>query len=515
MSGSSERRELEHLRDAVGDLIGFGFEQERLEQLGAAVRGRVSELGMSGLDEYIARLRAPQHRAVEVPALAALITVTETFFYRSYDQVRAFIELVVPAQLARRGEQLKVLSVGCASGEEPYTLAIALVEAFPNVGAWDLAIAGMDVNQGMLKKALSGRYSAWSLRSTPDAIRERYFQRIGTDYQLSREIMNMVVFKEQNLAEQGAWPFETFGADAVFCRNVIMYFSPDVMRRVVAKVTHSLSPGGHLFLGHAETLRGLSHDYHLCHTHNTFYYQKRSEPADTTLREPMRGAPEREQNPPLESIPGTTSWFEAIQAASRRVSEMADLHDSSPKGPTKLEELRPAPSPAPQRLLTQVLELVTRERFSEALALLEAMPADTTAHPDALLLSAVLLTNNGKIADAERACGKLLDVDDLNAGAHYLKALCREHAGDDSGAAEHDRIAMHLDPSFSMPRLHAGLLAKRGGDRLAARRELAQALVLLEREEAARLVLFGGGFSRDALTTLCRTELARLGEARR
>jgi chemotaxis protein methyltransferase CheR len=161
--------------------------------------------------------------------------------------------------------------------------------------------------------------------------------------------------------------------------------------------------------------------------------------------------------------------------------------------------------------LGRIFDLVERERFEEALARLERLPAAAGAHPDALLLSAVLLTNAGRLADAERACRRLLELDELHAGAHYLTALCREHAGDASGAAEHDRMAVHLDPSFAMPHLHAGLVAKRRGALGTARHELEQALMLLEREDTSRLVLFGGGFSRAALTALCRSELGRLG----
>jgi chemotaxis protein methyltransferase CheR len=152
-----------------------------------------------------------------------------------------------------------------------------------------------------------------------------------------------------------------------------------------------------------------------------------------------------------------------------------------------------------------------RERFADARALLEALPPAAGKHPDALLFSAVLLTNDGRVADAERACERLLELDELHAGAHYLKALCREHAGDTRGALEHDEVAVHLDPTFAMPHLHAGLMARRAGDALVARRELGQARALLEREETSRLVLFGGGFSREALTALCRTELGKLG----
>ena len=152
-----------------------------------------------------------------------------------------------------------------------------------------------------------------------------------------------------------------------------------------------------------------------------------------------------------------------------------------------------------------------RERFADALELLSALPPESHAEPDALLLRAVLLANSGKLEEAETSCGRLLALDELNAGAHYVMALCREHAADAAGAIEHDRTAIYLDAGFAMPHLHLGLMARRAGDDAAARLELSLALVLLAREDASRLLLFGGGFSRDTLVALCRAELRAVG----
>jgi chemotaxis protein methyltransferase CheR len=105
-------------------------------------------------------------------------------------------------------------------------------------------------------------------------------------------------------------------------------------------------------------------------------------------------------------------------------------------------------------------------------------------------------------------------LDELNAGAHYVMALCREHAADAAAAIEHDRTAIYLDAGFAMPHLHLGLMARRAGDDDVARHEFSQALVLLAREDASRLLLFGGGFSRDALVALCRAELRVVGADR-
>jgi chemotaxis protein methyltransferase CheR len=504
MSPPHEQAALERLRLTVGEQLGFGFENDQLEQLAHAARERQAAVGAPDFDAYVARLRQPETRREELAQLAELITVTETFFYRNADQLRALVEAVLPAR--RNERRLRILSAGCASGEEPYSLAIALREALPDVDAWDIEILGIDVNRAMLSKARGARYTPWSLRSTPDAIRRRYFSEGGGQITLREDVVRMVEFREHNLAEHDLTLFRALACDVIFCRNVIMYFTPETMRQVITRLTEALTPGGHLFLGHAETLRGVSQDYHLCHTHGTFYYQRRE---GGLAKPPAPASTTREFDALPRVLEETGSWFEAIQAASLRVTELANGSRRA------LAADPPSTNVGSRRTeLGPVLELMQRERFADARALLDSLPREAHEQPDALLFSAVLFTNDGRITDAEAACERLLQKDELHAGAHYLKALCREHAGDAPGAAEHDRIAAHLDPAFAMPHLHAGILAKRSGDALVARRELGQALMLLEREDTSRVVLFGGGFSRDALTSLCRAELEKLGDAR-
>jgi chemotaxis protein methyltransferase CheR len=321
-----------------------------------------------------------------------------------------------------------------------------------------------------------------------------------------------VEFREHNLAVPTPHLLSAFAPDVVFFRNVLMYFTPAVTRRVVSEVTGALASGGFLFLGHAETLRGLSQDYQLCHTHGTFYYQRREGMPLRSVAEQVDSIPALPDARVLpEAVESATSWFDAIQTATRRVAELAARAAAPERRAPESHDPAPAAPLGRRRELAGVFELVELERFDEALRTLEGLPATAREHPDALLLSAVLLTNRGRIAEAERACERLLEKDDLHAGAHYLAALCQEHRGDDRGAAKHDRMAMHLDPTFAMPHLHAGLLARRSGDAAVAERELGQALLLLEREDTSRIVLFGGGFSREALTSLCRSGLGRLG----
>jgi chemotaxis protein methyltransferase CheR len=158
--------------------------------------------------------------------------------------------------------------------------------------------------------------------------------------------------------------------------------------------------------------------------------------------------------------------------------------------------------------MARATTLLAEERYAEALTLLASLPADEARDPETMFLRGVLLMHRGDIAAAERICTALLLRDGASAGAHYLMALCREAGGYRAAAALHDRHAAALDPNFALPRLHLGLMARRNGDEALARRELARAYTLLAGEQEARLMLFGGGFGREALRALCQSELA-------
>jgi chemotaxis protein methyltransferase CheR len=142
-----------------------------------------------------------------------------------------------------------------------------------------------------------------------------------------------------------------------------------------------------------------------------------------------------------------------------------------------------------------------------------ALPPNAALDPDAILLEAVLLASAANFREAESCCERLLALDELNAGAHYVLALCSAGGGRTDRAVHHNQVALYLDPGFAMPRLHLGLLLRRKGERVAARSELRQARSLLEREDGARLLMFGGGFNRNALLALCSAELEKTGDA--
>jgi chemotaxis protein methyltransferase CheR len=505
-------------RGWIAQRLGLHFDDTKLEFLAEVLDRRADKKGLA-LRPYLDRLEGPDMDA-ELQALALELTVPETYFFRHIDQFHAFANIAVPEAHATRGSirKLNILSAGCASGEEPYSLAMVVRERGADCG-WNVAIRAFDINPAMLAKAARGCYSPWALRETPATSQRRWFRNVGRKFELEEGIRGAVTFQEVNLAQENAelWAPERY--DVIFCRNVLMYFTPDSAQALVARLTRSLAPGGHLFLGHAETLRGLSNDYHLRHTHGTFYYQRRYAQHDERrgkCEDPFNGVSrdklaEHAVLGPVVSVADlswTKAWLETIQNASDRIQALTER----PQPESALRSGRvPGGAAKTAVQLPVILELLKNERFADALDLLGRLPAESEQDPDVLLLRAALLTHSGNLRAAEDVSAQLLERDELNTGAHYLLALCRESAGDLQGALDHYRSAIYLDSGFAMPRLHLGLMARRAGDREGAGRELGQALLLLKREDASRLLLFGGGFGREALIALCRAELKSAG----
>jgi chemotaxis protein methyltransferase CheR len=175
-------------------------------------------------------------------------------------------------------------------------------------------------------KSVAGKYSTWSLRETPEDLCEKHFRADGRDFQLHSAVRSAVAFEERNLVDDDLASWRRGAFDIVFCRNVTMYFTPEAVRAVIARITESLTPGGFLFLGHAETLRSISQDFHLRHTHETFYYQRREDcEAHRELVPAGASTGDVSTETTIAAVAGSNdSWFSIIQRASERVQDLTE-----------------------------------------------------------------------------------------------------------------------------------------------------------------------------------------------
>jgi chemotaxis protein methyltransferase CheR len=506
--------EVERFRALIEDRLGLSCAEWQAERLPSLLRERMNKSSFGDATDYLEWLSRPGIAEAELGALAEQLTVGETYFFRESRQLDALLGLALPELLRRAppGEPVRFLSAGCSSGEEAYTLAITLRQFLGESARHRVAIIGVDMNPAAIRKAKQAVYSAWSLRSTPERARELWFVEAGAGYRLRDEIRSMVTFEERNLLMGDAYFWRPGAFDVIFCRNVSIYFSPQATRTVIERMERAIAPGGYLFLGHSESLRGISDQFELLNTHETFYYRRLGgrpgnaaaprTTADEDLYSDLQDAGERE------------SWAEIIHRSTERINAFTR---PVPPRPLRDADARPASSPAtPRPALATALELFKAERFEESMALLKSTREATPGDPDIELLTAVIYSNQGQFDEAQGICLRLIRSGaegDQVAAAHYLLGLCYENAGNRSRAMDHHRTAIRLDPYFAMPHLHLGLLARRAGDPDTARAEMRLAADLVGCERPDRIVLFGGGFHRNALLELCRAELMAVGEA--
>ncbi|HKE14558.1 MAG TPA: CheR family methyltransferase [Kofleriaceae bacterium] len=218
--------------------------------LDARLARRIEALGLERPERYAELIESPDGSR-ELELLIESLRVGETRFFRHRAHVQALTQIVIPALLrSRAGGAVRAWSAGCATGEEPYTLAILLARALP-APAYQVRVIATDISREALAVAEGGVYPASALEPVPDDVR-RAFEPAGEGrVRVAAEFADLVSFEPRNLAD----PDYPRQIDLLWCRNVLIYFSADARRQVVPRLIDSLAPGGFLFVGYAESLR--------------------------------------------------------------------------------------------------------------------------------------------------------------------------------------------------------------------------------------------------------------------
>ena len=267
------------LRDLINDHAGLAYDEGAAYTFDRRLAERVAELGLSTFDEYYKYLRFNVRSTEELDTAVELLTIKETYFYRQEYQLRAFRDEILPRICkANAGvRRISVWSAGCSTGEEAYTIAF-LIDETGLFRGWDVRVIGSDISKKSVTSARRARYREASFRATSAEARARYFTDAGREMQVVDYIRKMCHFGQLNLvhADRAAMVGRV---DAVFCRNVLIYFDVRSRRRVIDCLYDRLVPGGYLLLGHSESLLNVSTAFELVHLKEDLVYRKPS-PAD-------------------------------------------------------------------------------------------------------------------------------------------------------------------------------------------------------------------------------------------
>jgi chemotaxis protein methyltransferase CheR len=237
---------------------GISFENSKRYFVDKRLVDRIEATRTGTFRGYFTLLRF-QASGEELQQLTNIMTVNETYFLREEYQFKCLVDSILPQIVHRRvgTDAIRIWCIPSSSGEEPYSVAMYLLETWPGINEWDVEIISSDIDTSILRRARAGRYSARSVQYLPDPWLKKYFKSVGEEYQLYDDLREAVEFTRVNLAE----PADTLNYrnfDVIFCRNLLIYFD-DASRKTASDTFYeALNPGGYLCLGHSESMSRIS-----------------------------------------------------------------------------------------------------------------------------------------------------------------------------------------------------------------------------------------------------------------
>lgn len=375
------------------------------------------------LGSLLTVLRASPDSAPVWQRLIHALTIGETYFFRDPAHFRLLRDhLLANLVLARRQKNRLALDIwcaGCATGEEPYSVAIALHTLLPDLGRWRVRLLGTDINLQALAQARAGVYRDWAFRHTDDGFRARFFDSTPAGWQIKPALRQMVTFQQHNLRDS-ALPQ---GLDIIFCRNVLIYFRREHIPPVEQGLFEALNPGGWLLLGHAEAIRSARERW----TAHVF-------PGAVLYQKPHDGPP----------------------VAYRRHTGV--LHTGA------------LPAAPPPDTYDTALAALRAERPDEAERILGELLARQPEHARAHVLLAYLFASRQAVPEAHAHLDVALYRDALLADAHYLRAMLFLEEGNRRDTFQALRAALYCQRDHLLAAHLLGNLYHRAGDRARARR---------------------------------------------
>jgi|SRR5262245_61838929 len=253
---------------------GMLFSEDKRYYIDRRVEERIAVTGSDSFQAYFALLRSDAKQ--EIQHLVNAFTVNETYFYREDHQLRCMTSDLLDIVIRHKApdEPIRIWSVPCSTGEEPYSIGIWLMENFSRVDSYNIEIVGSDIDTRVLKAATQGLYGERALMRLPRDVVTRYFERIADDtFQIDLGLRNSILFTAVNLVDaQDTARYRNF--DIIFCRNVLIYFDEASRRLAAENLYDCLRPGGFICLGHSETMSRISSLFRVCRYADAIVYQK-------------------------------------------------------------------------------------------------------------------------------------------------------------------------------------------------------------------------------------------------
>ncbi|MFQ4137934.1 CheR family methyltransferase [Nodosilinea sp. PGN35] len=425
---------LKRISSLIADHSGLCVRPQDFQLLSEKVWRRAKALGLRSLEDYHSYLlkTAPHLEArSEWRELYSILTINESYFFRDSNQIKLLSDRLLPDIIQRQQAaaplgskpRLGIWSAGCSTGEELYSIAIALDQLNFPWAQWDVRLIGTDISPTAIHSAREGLYGSWSFRQTSAALQQQYFQPHRQGYKICDRLRQRVIFQYGNLlhdpcprASDGSWAI-----DLILCRNVFIYLDHGAIGQILQKFHRALVPQGYLLTGHTEL-----------HGQDTSQFQIISCPGSVVYQKPPAPKPLPE---PLPSVRPASP----VSVPKRAVV--------SPP-PTPSGALAPSDDASLEQALQEAAALLKQDAYSSAIAAAKRLYLTHPRCATARKIAAQAYANIGSYSQAKQLCQQVIQAAPLSLDMHYLLAQIAEDENDLATAKEHLRKIIYLDPEF-------------------------------------------------------------------
>jgi chemotaxis protein methyltransferase CheR len=482
---------LAHIRDRLALYCGVYLDDARLQALRSAIQHDAERVGRT-LEAQLAILSATTATEA-LHDLAEAVLNHETIFFRNQRHMHALRTVVFPElhQRLPAGEPITIWSAGCATGEEPYSIAMTALEALGDPLPRPVMIWATDLSAAALDRARSGRYSGRTLMNLSSAQRARFFTPLGATLCVNDTVRRLVRFEQRNLL--APFPPALRNLHAIFCQNVTIYFQLATCRNLMARFDETLADGGMLFLGFSETLWNIYDRFRWREVGGSFVYYKES------------------QSP-------TPAGVAALRERAGRTRPTAPLTPVDPadrpaNGAQRAERAEPLRRPAEPFTGSAVVErgrhLLDTGNIDAALELFAAAPLSGAHAPAILALAARAHADRGDLDLAAAEAHRAIELNPLTTEAYVLLGMIYARQGQPLDAARQLERARYLDVASPLIAFHLAESYRQAGKWSSALREYQTALRHLAQHPPGHLI---DGVAVDWLNATCRRYVAQLAE---
>jgi len=437
------------INQRLNALVGLNFTESQWKNLETNLKLAFKTLNFKySQEDFLKWIMQSEIPAKELEILANHLTIGETYFFREKIALNLLQEKIIPAikdvQKENGGSKsLKIWSAGCSSGEEPYSIAMLLKDIIPDIGDWDIMILATDINTVALEKAREGKYTAWSFRDTPENIKRKYFIENGKTFELKPEIRKMVNFSRVNLASD-VFPTEAGGfsdLDVIFCRNVLMYFSPEVITNIAGKFFQTLKKDAWFITSQVELNDQYFGNFQRIVFEGGIFYRKSSRELQQDLIKNIFSVSETNGKPnkAKKNIPQVKPLLQKKKA----IKEPSSI-DKKLEINTEFNE---------KNVISEAETLFARGSYQDCIIFCKRLLTKENSNTEITFLLSKAYANAGKLDEAEKTLKSLIAAHSDNAEHYYFFATILMEQKNWDEADRNLVKALYLEPGLLAARL--------------------------------------------------------------